>query len=107
MCAGLTVTVNTSLERKGQLDVVLEEQRVELSNLNDRMVGVASGDGITDEAILLLSRANSSLEVVRGAEERVKEVREGVREARGQLDQITSNVNRAENVLQDTEQRCQ
>lgn len=107
MCAGLSVTVNTSLERKGQLDDVLEEQQIEYSNLNNRVEGVASGGGITDEAILLLSRANSSLGVVRSAEGRVEEVREGVREARGQLDQITRNVHRAENVLQDSEQRCQ
>lgn len=107
MCAGLSVTVNTSLERKGQLDAQLEEQQSELLNLNDGMEGVASRDGITDEAILLLSRANSSLEVVRSAEGRVEEVREGVRETRGQLDQITSNVQRAETTLQDSEQRCQ
>lgn len=94
-------------ERRRQLDSILDEQQIELANLNDRVRGVASRDRLTDEAILLLSRANSSLEIVRGAEGRVEEVREGVGEAGGYLDQLASNVRRSENFLQDTEQRCQ
>lgn len=106
-CAGLSGNVSTLSESRRQLDSVLDEQQIELANLNDRIEGVASRDRLTDEAIILLSQANSSLQTVRGAEERVEEVREGVGEAGGLLDQIASNVRRSETILQESEQRCQ
>ena len=59
-----------------------------------------------DEAIAVLERANDSVEVVRSAGVRVERVRVGTEEVREDIPLITSNVQSAQSILQDTEQQC-
>ena len=80
---------------------------MELASLRDGLVGVASLDDLLEEATLVLGRANDSVEVVRRVRERVGKVREGGEGVERDITQITDNVQTAEAILQDTQQRCQ
>ena len=96
-----------SAERRGQLASLLGGQQLELSRLSDRLGGVASLTGLTDEATFLLGRANVSRNEVMGARVRVGEVRDGVEEVEREIGEIRSNLQSAESALQEAEQKCQ
>ena len=96
-----------STERRGQLASLLGGQQLELSRLSDRLGGVASLTGLTDEATFLLGRANVSRNEVMGARVRVGEVRDGVEDVEREIGEIRSNLQSAESALQEAEQKCQ
>lgn len=95
-----------SSDRREQLASELGGQQMDLSSLSARIGGVASLR--PEETLQLLQRANSSGEDVRISGERVERVRDGVEQARDQdIPQIIDNVQRADSILQNTEQQCQ
>ena len=104
-CADLLSGITSSTGRREQLSSLLAGQQTELSRLSERIGGVASLR--PEETLRLLQRANSSGEGVRGAGERVERVRERTEQAREQIPQITDNVQRAESILQNTEEKCE
>ena len=70
-------------------------------------MGVASLVNKSGEANELLTRAEVSVAVVRGAGDRVEEVRVGAEERRRDIQEIRNNVDRAESLLLDAEGKCE
>lgn len=106
MVTGIQATVNASNDRVDQLESILGGQQIELVSLVDSFGGVVSLEDVSEEAILILDRANDSLNVVKRSEVRVENVREGSEEVDNDIIQITDNVQNTDSILQDTQQKC-
>ena len=106
MVTGIQATVNASNDRVDQLESILGGQQIELASLVDSFGGVVSLEDVSEEAILILDRANDSLNVVKRSEVRVENVREGAEEVDNDIIQITDNVQNTDSILQDTQQKC-
>ena len=101
-----SAAITAASERMEQLASVLGSRQADHTLISERVEEIAAEDQVTDEATQLLQQANASLEMVRGVEGRVEEVREGTERVREELSLIEDTVQSAESTLQDTQRKC-